>query len=154
MCLTRCSCPPLVSSQGSFQCLHPDSKQKTRCTSCLPCHFYNLIAQLCHRNTEALVEGQPFPSFLLCPHWFLRPNSAFPSATKSSLDALRRRLHDSNLQQLFFSSSSHSCPSAPPLLRASILLAIPHILFRPSLEDIQVLVLLNYFILWFLLLLN
>lgn len=53
------SSSPSSPPQGSFQCLHPDSKQKTRCQSCLPCRFYNLIGQLCHRNTEALVKGQP-----------------------------------------------------------------------------------------------
>ncbi|CAB1349768.1 unnamed protein product [Coregonus sp. 'balchen'] len=60
----------IQSKQGSLQCLHPDAKQKTRCQSCLACCFYNLMAQLCQRNTEALVK-----------------------ATRSSLDSLRRRLH-------------------------------------------------------------
>ncbi|KAI3354987.1 hypothetical protein L3Q82_004779 [Scortum barcoo] len=103
-----------VNLEGSFQCLHPDSKQKTRCQSCLPCLFYNLIGQLCHRNTEALVK-----------------------ATKSSLDALRRRLHVPKHQSTSSSSSysSHSAP--PPLFRASIQLAIPNIVLRPSLDDIQ-----------------
>ncbi len=68
----------LSPSQGSFQCLHPDSKQKTRCQSCLPCRFYNLIGQLCHRNTEALVKGQI--SFLPC----LLPFSAFLLPSYSS----------------------------------------------------------------------
>ncbi|XP_045900393.1 dynein axonemal heavy chain 5 [Micropterus dolomieu] len=99
-----------VNLEGDFQCLHPDSKQKTRCQSCLPCRFYNLIGQLCHRNTEALVK-----------------------ATKSSLDALRRRLHVPKYQPS--SSSSQSAP--PPLFRASIQLAIPNIVLRPSLDDIQ-----------------
>ncbi|KAM9337116.1 dynein axonemal heavy chain 5 [Symphorus nematophorus] len=105
-----------VNLEGSFQCLHPDSKQKTRCQSCLPCRFYNLIGQLCHRNTEALVK-----------------------ATKSSLDALRRRLHVPKYQPSFSSSSSSgSSQSAPPaLFRASIQLAIPNIVLRPSLDDIQ-----------------
>ncbi|XP_054862859.1 dynein axonemal heavy chain 5 isoform X2 [Amphiprion ocellaris] len=58
-----------VHLQGSFHCLQPDSRQKTRCLSCLPCRFYNLIGQLCHRTTEALV-----------------------TAVRSSLEALRRRL--------------------------------------------------------------
>ncbi|XP_051241668.1 dynein axonemal heavy chain 5 isoform X2 [Dicentrarchus labrax] len=102
-----------VNLEGSFQCLHPDSKQKTRCQSCLPCRFYNLIGQLCHRNTEALVK-----------------------ATKSSLDALRKRLHVSKYQ-LPSSSSCSSPPAPPPLLRASIQLAIPNIVLRPSLDDIQ-----------------
>ncbi|XP_055363688.1 dynein axonemal heavy chain 5 [Betta splendens] len=99
-----------VNLEGSFQCLHPDSKQKTRCQSCLPCRFYNLIGQLCHRNTEALVK-----------------------ATKSSLDALRRRLHVLKYQP----ASSYSSPSPPPLFRASIQLSIPNIVLRPSLDDIQ-----------------
>ncbi|XP_026217964.1 dynein heavy chain 5, axonemal [Anabas testudineus] len=102
-----------VNLEGSFQCLHPDSKQKTRCQSCLPCRFYNLIGQLCHRNTEALVK-----------------------ATKSSLDALRKRLHVLKYQQSS-SSSSYNNPSPPPLFRASIQLAIPNIVLRPSLDDIQ-----------------
>ncbi|TKS87316.1 Dynein heavy chain 5, axonemal [Collichthys lucidus] len=103
------------SQQGSFQCLHPDSKQKTRCQSCLPCRFYNLIGQLCHRNTEALVK-----------------------ATKSSLDALRRRLHVPKYQPSSSSSSSCNNESAsPPLFKASIQLAIPNIVLRPSLDDIQ-----------------
>ncbi|XP_069033626.1 dynein axonemal heavy chain 5 [Embiotoca jacksoni] len=105
-----------VHLEGSFQCLHPDSKQKTRCLSCLPCCFYNLIGQLCHRNTEALVK-----------------------ATKTSLEALRRRLHVPRQQppssSSFASCSSQSAP--PPLLRASIQLSIPNIVLRPSLEDIQ-----------------
>ncbi|XP_041817844.1 dynein heavy chain 5, axonemal [Chelmon rostratus] len=99
-----------VNLEGSFQCLHPDSKQKTRCQSCLPCRFYNLIGQLCHRNTEALVK-----------------------ATKSSLEALRRRLHVPKYQP----SSSCSSQSAPPLFQASIQLAIPNIVLSPSLDDIQ-----------------
>ncbi|XP_029955923.1 dynein heavy chain 5, axonemal [Salarias fasciatus] len=97
------------------KCLHPDSKQKTRCQSCLPCRFYNLIGQLCHRNTEAMV-----------------------TATKFSLDALRRRLHVVR-HQLPSSSSSHSSnlSDPPALFRASIQLAIPNIVLKPSLEDIQ-----------------
>ncbi|XP_059182778.1 dynein axonemal heavy chain 5 [Centropristis striata] len=106
-----------VNLEGSFQCLHPDSKQKTRCQSCLPCRFYNLIGQLCHRNTEALVK-----------------------ATKSSLDALRRRLHVPKYQPSSSGSSQApppAPPAPPPLFRASIQLSIPNIVIRPSLDDIQ-----------------
>ncbi|KAM6971581.1 LOW QUALITY PROTEIN: dynein axonemal heavy chain 8-like [Tautogolabrus adspersus] len=100
-----------VNLEGSFQCLHPDFKQKTRCQSCLPCRYYNLIGQLCHRNTEALVK-----------------------ATKSSLGALRRRLNVPKVQP----PSSYSSQSAPPpLFRASMQLAIPNIVLRPSLDEIQ-----------------
>ncbi|KAF0028620.1 hypothetical protein F2P81_019707 [Scophthalmus maximus] len=104
--------------EGSFQCLHPDSIQKTRCQSCLPCDFYTLMGQLCNLNTEALVK-----------------------ATKSCLDALKRRLHVLKYQPSSSSYSSYSCSSqsaAPPLFRASIQLAIPNIVLRPSLDNIQV----------------
>ncbi|XP_076014466.1 dynein axonemal heavy chain 5 [Genypterus blacodes] len=104
-----------VNLEGSFQCLHPDSKTKTRCLSCHPCCFYNLIGQLCQHNTNAMVK-----------------------ATKSSLDALRRRLHV--LHQPSPSSSSscfRSQSAATPLLKTSIQLAIPNIVLRPNLEDIQ-----------------
>ncbi|CAJ1081553.1 dynein axonemal heavy chain 5 isoform X1 [Xyrichtys novacula] len=106
-----------VNLEEPFQCLNPDSKQKTRCQSCLPCRFYNLIGHLCHRNTEALVK-----------------------ATKSSLDALRRRLHVTKFQPSSSSSSTSSQsapPPPPPLFRASMQLAIPNIVLRPSLDDIQ-----------------
>ncbi|XP_028288430.1 dynein heavy chain 5, axonemal [Parambassis ranga] len=106
-----------VNLEESFQCLHPDSKQKTRCLDCLPCRFYSLIGQLCHQNTEALVR-----------------------ATKSSLEALRRRLHVPRHQTSSSSSSSLSTSQSsppPPLFRASIQLAIPNIVLRPSLDDIQ-----------------
>uniref|UniRef100_A0A8D3DUG5 Dynein heavy chain 5, axonemal-like n=1 Tax=Scophthalmus maximus TaxID=52904 RepID=A0A8D3DUG5_SCOMX len=106
-----------VNLEGSFQCLHPDSIQKTRCQSCLPCDFYTLMGQLCNLNTEALVK-----------------------ATKSCLDALKRRLHVLKYQPSSSSYSSYSCSSqsaAPPLFRASIQLAIPNIVLRPSLDNIQ-----------------
>lgn len=125
------SCP-----QGSFQCLHPNSKQKTRCQSCLPCRFYNLIGQLCHRNTEALVKGQP--GVLAClSHvcfWLLELKSCLLTATKASLNALRKRLHVLK----YHPSSSYSSPAPPPLFRVSIQLSIPNIVLRPSLDDIQV----------------
>ncbi|KAL0969945.1 hypothetical protein UPYG_G00234980 [Umbra pygmaea] len=102
-----------INLEGSFQCLHPDTKQKTRCSSCLPCCFFNLMGQLCQRNTDALVK-----------------------ATWSSLDSLRRKLHmaRSNYQV----SSYLSRPQVQvPLFKASIELAIPNIILRPSLEEIQ-----------------
>ncbi|XP_036448538.1 LOW QUALITY PROTEIN: dynein heavy chain 5, axonemal [Colossoma macropomum] len=102
-----------VNLEDSFQCLHPDAKQKTRCQLCLPCSFYMMMSQLCQKNTEALVK-----------------------ATKRSLDSLRRRLHVASQKYHSSSSSSHSATHAP-LFRASIELAIPNIIFRPSLEEIQ-----------------
>uniref|UniRef100_A0A7N8WST8 Dynein, axonemal, heavy chain 5 like n=1 Tax=Mastacembelus armatus TaxID=205130 RepID=A0A7N8WST8_9TELE len=63
----------------------------------------------------------------------------FITATKSSLDALRRRLHVLKYQPSSSSSSfnSQSASPPPPLFRSSIQLAIPNIILRPSLDDIQ-----------------
>ncbi|KAM9416983.1 dynein axonemal heavy chain 5 isoform 1-T1 [Salvelinus alpinus] len=109
----RMSPAEVVNLEGSLQCLHPDAKQKTRCQSCLACCFYNLMAQLCQRNTEALVK-----------------------ATRSSLDSLRRRLHVASSK---YQSSSYLSRAQVqvPLFKASIQLAIPNIVLKPSLEDIQ-----------------
>ncbi|XP_072567808.1 dynein axonemal heavy chain 5 [Paramormyrops kingsleyae] len=102
-----------VNLEESFHCLHPDAKTKVRCLSCLPCKFYNMMGQVCQRNTDALVK-----------------------ATKLSLDALKRRLHVSSSKYQMSSRLSRSTTQAP-LFRASIQLAIPNIVMRPSLEEIQ-----------------
>ncbi|XP_062377845.1 dynein axonemal heavy chain 5 [Sardina pilchardus] len=104
----------MVNLEGSFACLHPDAKQKSRCQACLPCHFYNLMGQLCQKNTEALVR-----------------------ATKMSLDSLRRRLHVVNSKYLSAFAALDRPVVQVPLFKASIQLAIPNIVLRPSLEDIQ-----------------
>ncbi|XP_056594071.1 dynein axonemal heavy chain 5 [Triplophysa dalaica] len=100
-----------VNLEGS-QCLHPDAKQKTRCLQCLPCAFYIIMGQLCQRNTEALVR-----------------------ATKLSLDSLRRRLHGANTK---YRSSQSDAAIQIPLFKASVELAIPNLVLRPSVEEIQV----------------
>ncbi|XP_036378537.1 dynein heavy chain 5, axonemal, partial [Megalops cyprinoides] len=102
-----------VNLENSFQCLHPDAKQKTRCQSCLPCRFYNMMGQLCQRNTDALVK-----------------------ATKLSLDSLRRRLHVVSSKYQASSQLTRASAQAP-LFRAAIQLAIPNIVMRPSLDEIQ-----------------
>ncbi|XP_061590629.1 dynein axonemal heavy chain 5-like [Cololabis saira] len=102
-----------VNLQGSFQCLHV--RHKSRCLSCLPCRFSILIGQLYNNTTKALV-----------------------TATRSSLEALWKRLHVIK-HQFRSSSSSGACSGqlSPPLFRSSIQLAIPKIVIRPSLQDIQ-----------------
>ncbi|KAG9275828.1 dynein heavy chain 5, axonemal-like [Astyanax mexicanus] len=103
-----------VNLEDSFQCLHPDAKLKTRCQICLPCSFYMTMSQMCQKNTEALVK-----------------------ATKRSLDSLRHRLHVVSSPKYNLSSSSSRPAPHAPLFRTSIELAIPNVIFRPSLEEIQ-----------------
>ncbi|KAI5624125.1 dynein heavy chain 5, axonemal, partial [Silurus asotus] len=96
-----------------FHCLHPDLKLKTRCLLCIPCSFYVMMGQLCQRNTEALVK-----------------------ATKFSLDSLRVRLYES---PKYHSSTfeSNFPPVHSPLFIVMIELAIPNIILKPRLEEIQ-----------------
>ncbi|XP_043921456.1 dynein axonemal heavy chain 5-like [Protopterus annectens] len=97
----------------SYVCLHPDTKMKTRCQECLPCCYYNMIGHVCQKNTDALVK-----------------------CTKLSLDALKRRLHvvSSKYQP---SKQFNKDQGQVPLFKATIQLAIPNVVMRPSLDDIQ-----------------
>ncbi|XP_068092796.1 dynein axonemal heavy chain 5-like isoform X3 [Hyperolius riggenbachi] len=100
------------SLQDSFACLHLDVKQKTRCQECLPCSYYNVMGHLCQKNTDSLVK-----------------------CTKVSLDTLKRRLHTvSSKYQTTKLTKEHI---SSPLFKAEIHLAIPNVVMRPSLEDIQ-----------------
>ncbi|XP_073486924.1 dynein axonemal heavy chain 5-like [Aquarana catesbeiana] len=100
------------SLQDSFACLHLDAKQKTRCQECLPCSYYNVMGHLCQKNTDSLVK-----------------------CTKVSLDTLKRRLHTvSSKYQTTKLTKDHT---SNPLFKAEIHLAIPNVVMRPSLEDIQ-----------------
>nr|XP_033786541.1 dynein heavy chain 5, axonemal-like [Geotrypetes seraphini] len=98
--------------QDSFACAHLDTKQKTRCQECLSCNYYNIMGQLCQKNTDALVK-----------------------CTRISLDALKRRLHTASSK--YQAAKSISDQNIIPLFRAEIQLAIPNVVMRPSLEDIQ-----------------
>ncbi|GCC35016.1 hypothetical protein chiPu_0013494 [Chiloscyllium punctatum] len=102
--------------QDTYACLHPDAKQKTRCQECLPCSYYNLMGHICQKNTDALVK-----------------------CTKLSLDAIKRHLQVT-------SSKYEAAKSFPgggveatkaPFFKSEIVLAIPNVVMRPSLEEIQ-----------------
>ncbi|XP_027742700.1 dynein heavy chain 5, axonemal-like isoform X4 [Empidonax traillii] len=94
-----------------YACTHPDIKQKTRCQECLSCAYYNLVGELCQKNTDSLVR-----------------------CTKISLETLRHRLHviDSRYQMTKVVETQRV-----PLFKAEIQLAFPNVVLRPSLEDIQ-----------------
>ncbi|KAJ7420669.1 dynein heavy chain 5, axonemal-like protein [Willisornis vidua] len=97
--------------EDSYACAYLDMKQKTRCQECLSCSYYNLVGQLCQKNTDSLVR-----------------------CTKISLESLRHRLHfiDSRYQMTKFVETQRV-----PLFKAEIQLTIPNVVLRPSLEDIQ-----------------
>ncbi|KAG9479366.1 hypothetical protein GDO78_012827 [Eleutherodactylus coqui] len=98
--------------QASFACLHLDAKQKIRCQECLPCSYYNVMGHLCQKNTDSLVKS-----------------------TKVSLDTLKRRLQ--TVSSKYQTSKLVKEQATNPLFKAKIHLAIPNVVMRPSLEDIQ-----------------
>ncbi|XP_064515055.1 dynein axonemal heavy chain 5-like isoform X4 [Pseudopipra pipra] len=97
--------------EDSYACTHLDIKQKTRCQECLSCAYYNLVGQLCQKNTDSLVR-----------------------CMKISLESLRHRLHviDSRYQMTKVVETQRV-----PLFKAEIQLAFPNVVLKPSLEDIQ-----------------
>ncbi|XP_069476735.1 dynein axonemal heavy chain 5-like [Ambystoma mexicanum] len=98
--------------QDSFPCSHLDAKQKTRCQDCLACSYYNMMGLLCQKHTDCLVK-----------------------CTKISLDTLKRRMHTGS--SMYGAAKLAKDQTTIPLFKAGIQLAIPNVVMRPSLEDIQ-----------------
>uniref|UniRef100_A0A672TUF5 Dynein axonemal heavy chain 5 n=1 Tax=Strigops habroptila TaxID=2489341 RepID=A0A672TUF5_STRHB len=121
---------------------------KTRCQECLSCSCYNLMAQLCQKNTDSLVRCESSsdmfnfnitlrffsPSQAYCGEHLTSLKYRIYLGTKISLESLRHRLRvvDSRYQMTKFVETQRV-----PLFRAEIQLAIPNVVLRPSLEDIQ-----------------
>ncbi|XP_041462810.1 dynein heavy chain 5, axonemal-like [Lytechinus variegatus] len=97
--------------QGSYPCLHPDSKHK-RCLECLPCCFYTMLGSFSQRNTDALIK-----------------------CTRLSLDTIKKRLQIGTNK--YTRGASENEEAKVPLFQADIILSIPSIVLQPSLDDIQ-----------------
>ncbi|XP_066267666.1 dynein axonemal heavy chain 5-like [Branchiostoma lanceolatum] len=80
-------------------------------SECQPCCYFNLLTYYNQRNTEALVK-----------------------CTRLSLEAIKRRLQTTNKYQEEMRKKE---PPKHPLFKAEIILAIPNVVMRPSLDDIQ-----------------
>ena len=78
-----------------------------------PVWYYNITAYFCSRNTEAFVK-----------------------ATRNSLDMLKKRLSQSSLRYGSV-EAQESAKLKAPLIISDITLAIPQVVFNPSLDDIQ-----------------
>ncbi|XP_077977872.1 dynein axonemal heavy chain 5-like isoform X2 [Glandiceps talaboti] len=99
---------------GSYSCVHPDSKhKKQRCLECLPCSYNIMLTTFSQRNTDALIK-----------------------CTRLSLDAIKRRVQSTN-NKYTRSTETKQEDSKVPLFKADIVLAIPSVVMKPSLEDIQ-----------------
>nr|XP_039256499.1 dynein heavy chain 5, axonemal-like [Styela clava] len=82
----------------------------------IPVWYYTLLGHVCQRNTDAMVKS-----------------------TRQSLDLIKRRLQQTfnKYQTSSRFSSEKSDSDKPPLFKSNIVLALPTIVLKPSLDDIQ-----------------
>ncbi|KAK3576985.1 hypothetical protein CHS0354_005992 [Potamilus streckersoni] len=100
-----------LSADDGYACVQPDNKnKKQRCQECQPCCYYTLHNLFTQRNTEALVK-----------------------CTRLSLDAIKRRLQTSNK----YAKDDIKEDQKPPLFCTDIMLSLPNVVLRPSLDDLQ-----------------
>uniref|UniRef100_A0A4X1TPH2 AAA+ ATPase domain-containing protein n=1 Tax=Sus scrofa TaxID=9823 RepID=A0A4X1TPH2_PIG len=86
------------------------------------------------KETEVLEEG----ARELLSHFNHQNTEALLKVTRNTLEAMRRRIHSSNLIHFWDSNSASKMKqNSLPIFRASITLAIPNITMAPVLEDIQ-----------------
>ncbi|XP_070190341.1 dynein axonemal heavy chain 5-like isoform X2 [Littorina saxatilis] len=100
-----------LTSEDGYACVMPDTKnKKQRCQDCQPCCYYSLLNYFTQRNTEALVK-----------------------CTRLSLDTIKRRLQAVRYP---IGDESKEDPK-PPLFKVDVVLAIPNVVMKPNLEDLQ-----------------
>uniref|UniRef100_A0A8W4FP45 Dynein axonemal heavy chain 5 n=1 Tax=Sus scrofa TaxID=9823 RepID=A0A8W4FP45_PIG len=86
------------------------------------------------KETEVLEEG----ARELLSHFNHQNTEALLKVTRNTLEAMRRRIHSSNLIHFRDSNSASKMKqNSLPIFRASITLVIPNITMAPVLEDIQ-----------------
>ena len=108
--------------------------------------YTTILNNFTQRNTEALVKCGCYSSYQYCIvstlvfyqytnalFYFLFYCLRFPG-TRLSLDSIKRRVQ---IKSGFSKTGDIVEDTKPPLFRANIVLAIPSIVMRPSLEDIQ-----------------
>ncbi|XP_071957073.1 dynein axonemal heavy chain 5-like [Antedon mediterranea] len=103
-----------TSLHDNYACVHPDSRnKKQRCLECLPCSYHTMMASFAQRNTEALIK-----------------------CTRLSLDAIKRRMQTST-NKYTLTASDKDDENKIALFKSDIVLAIPTVVMRPSLDDVQ-----------------
>uniref|UniRef100_A0A8B9H9C9 AAA+ ATPase domain-containing protein n=1 Tax=Astyanax mexicanus TaxID=7994 RepID=A0A8B9H9C9_ASTMX len=134
-----------ISSYGAYESLRELEQVGKVITDILECRIERILDFMSFTALLALPEEDPvLPKNFLsdtetCMQRFLLKDlmSFLFKATKRSLDSLRHRLHVVSSPKYNLSSSSSRPAPHAPLFRTSIELAIPNVIFRPSLEEIQ-----------------
>lgn len=96
-----------------FECITKnEAKNKGhRCQECLPCSYFNFLTHYTQKNNDALIQS-----------------------TKFTFDSIRNRLQN---KKKYIGGDFIKEKVKNPLFKADIILAIPNISVKPTLEDMQ-----------------
>nr|XP_018669928.1 dynein heavy chain 5, axonemal-like isoform X1 [Ciona intestinalis]XP_026692815.1 dynein heavy chain 5, axonemal-like isoform X1 [Ciona intestinalis] len=98
-----------------YYCTHHEAKLKgQRCQECLSCIYFNTLHLFAQKNTDALTR-----------------------CLRDSLDRIKKRLRVKSSSSDYGSTSSTPTTPNPPILKTDIILALPNIVIKPSLDEIQ-----------------
>ncbi|XP_076801600.1 dynein axonemal heavy chain 8-like [Clavelina lepadiformis] len=99
-----------------YLCTHHEAKQRgQRCQECQSCIYFNTFNQFCQKNTDAFIK-----------------------CTRESLEKIRRRLRVKPKTSDYGAQAIGAVsPAVPPMLKSDIILALPNVVIKPSIEEIQ-----------------
>ena len=102
-----------IDDNNYFECVSKnDSKNRgQRCQECLPCSYYNFLTCYLHMNNDALIQ-----------------------CTKFTFESIKKRLQQTNR---YIGGEVIREKVKNPLFRADVILAIPNISVKPTLDDMQ-----------------
>lgn len=93
-------------------CVKNDGKNRPqRCQECLPCSYFNFLTHYTQRNNDALIQ-----------------------CTKFTFDSIKKRLQQTNKYK---GGEVIREKVKNPLFKADVILAIPNVAAKPTLEDMQ-----------------
>jgi len=102
-----------VTDDEYYECLlKNESKNRgQRCQDCLPCSYFNFLTSYTQRNNDALIQ-----------------------CTRYTFDSIKKRLQQTNK---YVGGQVIREKVKNPLFKADIILAIPNIAVKPTLDDMQ-----------------
>ena len=103
----------MTDEHNYFECVSKnDGKNRgQRCQECLPCSYFNFLTLYLQRNNDALVQ-----------------------CTRFTFDSIKKRLQQTNK---YIGGEVIREKVKNPLFRADVILAIPNISVKPTLDDMQ-----------------
>ena len=100
------------TSEEYYECLSKTlTKSQQRCQDCVSCYFFNFLSIYLQRNNEALIQS-----------------------TKSTFDFIKKRLQQNNK---YMGGQVIKEKLKNPLFQGDIILAIPNITVKPTLDEMQ-----------------